>query len=168
MLGLDRAPFQNRDSGSLSSPPPNHGQSFTFSSTSSTLHFWILNTSIEEMPKPDKSSKPRTVVGIAFTRLLLPIGVLVPMCYCSDPCRVAISNEETYKQSYWMCDNYTFDPTPRQIRIGLLDPPPVCDFEEWIDTEIKEKDKEYLRKMKEWEVERKELPSTPLSAEKPD
>ena len=36
----------------------------------------------------------------------------------------------------------------------LQDPPPLCDFEEWIGTEIKEKDKEHLRRMKE---ERKEL-----------
>jgi hypothetical protein len=36
-------------------------------------------------------------------------------------------------------------------------PPPLCDFEQWIDTEIKEEDKEYLRRMKEWDAERKEL-----------
>jgi hypothetical protein len=39
----------------------------------------------------------------------------------------------------------------------LQDPPPLCDFQEWIDTEIKEKDKEHLQRMKEWEVEQKEL-----------
>ena len=38
----------------------------------------------------------------------------------------------------------------------LQDPPPLCDFEEWIGTKMKEKDKEHLRRMKEWE-ERKEL-----------
>ncbi|XP_066355742.1 uncharacterized protein [Miscanthus floridulus] len=80
------------------------------------------------------------------------------MCYCGDPCRVAISEEEeTYKQRYWMCDNYAFDPTPRQIRIGLITPPPFCEFEQWIDNEIKEKDMLYLGKLKEWEAERKEL-----------
>ncbi|XP_066328075.1 uncharacterized protein [Miscanthus floridulus] len=113
------------------------------------------------MPRRGKSSKPsfnRTVVGTTFTRLPLPIGVPVPMCYCGDRCRVAISDEEkTYKQRYWMCDNWQSGHTPRQIRIGLLDPPPLCDFDEWIGTEIKEKYKEHLRKMKEWEVERKEL-----------
>ena len=63
----------------------------------------------------------RTLVGTAFTHLPLPSGVPVPMCYCGDPCRVAISEEEeTYKQRYWMCDNYAFEPTPRQIRIGLM------------------------------------------------
>jgi hypothetical protein len=36
-------------------------------------------------------------------------------------------------------------------------PPPLCDFEQWIDTEIKEEDKEYLCSMKEWDMERKEL-----------
>jgi hypothetical protein len=35
--------------------------------------------------------------------------------------------------------------------------PPLCDFEQWIDTEIKEGDREYLRRMKEWNAERKEL-----------
>ena len=39
----------------------------------------------------------------------------------------------------------------------LQDPPPLCDFEEWIGTKVKEKDKEHLRRMKEWEEERKEL-----------
>jgi hypothetical protein len=38
----------------------------------------------------------------------------------------------------------------------LQDPPPLCNFEEWIDTEIKEEDKKHLPRM-EWEVERKEL-----------
>jgi primosomal protein N'' len=39
----------------------------------------------------------------------------------------------------------------------LQSPPPLCDFEQWIDTEIKEEDKEYLRRMKQWDAERKEL-----------
>jgi hypothetical protein len=39
----------------------------------------------------------------------------------------------------------------------LQTPPPLCDFEQWIDTEIKEEDKEYLRSMKQWDAERKEL-----------
>jgi hypothetical protein len=43
----------------------------------------------------------------------------VPMCFCGDPCKVAKSNEEeSYKQRYWMCKNYAFDSTPRQIHIG--------------------------------------------------
>jgi len=43
------------------------------------------------------------------------------MCFCGDPCKVDVSVEEdTYRQRYWMCANYAFDPTPRQIRIGLL------------------------------------------------
>jgi hypothetical protein len=39
----------------------------------------------------------------------------------------------------------------------LQTPPPLCDFEQWIDTKIKEEDKEYLRSMKQWDAERKEL-----------
>jgi hypothetical protein len=39
----------------------------------------------------------------------------------------------------------------------LQTPPPLCDFEQWIDTKIKEEDKEYLRRMKVWDTERKEL-----------
>ena len=63
----------------------------------------------------------RTLVGTAFTHLPLPSDVPVPMCYYGDPCKVAISNEEeTYKQRYWMYDNYAFDPTPCQICIGLM------------------------------------------------
>ena len=39
----------------------------------------------------------------------------------------------------------------------FADPSLQWDFEQWIDTETKKKDKEYLRRMKEWDVERKEL-----------
>lgn len=60
-----------------------------------------LNTSIGEMPRREKSSKQRTLVGTVFTCLPLSSGVPVPMCYRGDACRVAISNEEeTYKQRY--------------------------------------------------------------------
>ena len=60
-------------------------------------------------------------MGSAFERLPLPSGVYVPMCYCGDRCKVAKSDEEdTYRQRYWMCDNFAFEPTPCQICIGLL------------------------------------------------
>ncbi|KAG2582221.1 hypothetical protein PVAP13_6KG198735 [Panicum virgatum] len=90
-------------------------------------------------------------------RLPLPSGVPVPMCFCGDPCKVANSDEEeTYHQRYWMCENYAFDPPARVIRIGLMTPPPLCDFKQWIDTEIKEEDKKYLELCKKWEAERLE------------
>ena len=64
---------------------------------------------------------PSVRTGDAYVRLPLPSGFPVPMCFCGDPCKVYVSIEEgTYRQRYWMCANYTFDPTPRQIRIGLL------------------------------------------------
>jgi hypothetical protein len=31
--------------------------------------------------------------------------------------------------------------------------PPLCDFEQWIDTEIKEEDKRLLQGPKEWDAE---------------
>ena len=34
--------------------------------------------------------------------------------------------------------------------------PPLCDFEQWIDTEIKESDKQHLEGLKEWDAEVKE------------
>nr|TKW14515.1 hypothetical protein SEVIR_5G173100v2 [Setaria viridis] len=34
--------------------------------------------------------------------------------------------------------------------------PPLCDFEQWIDTEIKPEDKEEMQKMLQWEAEKKE------------
>ena len=37
----------------------------------------------------------------------------------------------------------------------LQTPPPLCDFEQWIDTEIKE-DKRYMELCKKWEAERLE------------
>ena len=73
------------------------------------------------MPRRGKSKKPPVRTGDAYVRLPLPSGVPVPMCFCGDPCKVDVSvEEETYRQRYWMCANYAFDPTPRQIRIGLL------------------------------------------------
>ena len=36
----------------------------------------------------------------------------------------------------------------------LQTPPPLCDFEQWIDIEIKEKDKRYMELCKKWEAER--------------
>ena len=57
--------------------------------------------------------------------LPLPSGVPVPMCFCGDPCKVAKSDEEDmYRQRYWMCSNFAFEPTLRQrrpiISVGLL------------------------------------------------
>jgi hypothetical protein len=39
----------------------------------------------------------------------------------------------------------------------LQTPPPFCDFEQWIDTEIKPKDKEWMQKVLWWKVEDKEM-----------
>ena len=73
------------------------------------------------MPRRGKSSKPKVVVGTAYAPLPLPSGVSVPICFCGDPCKVAESDEEdTYKQRYWMCANYTFDPPLHMICIGLM------------------------------------------------
>ena len=38
----------------------------------------------------------------------------------------------------------------------LQTPPPLCDFEHWIDTEIKQEDKRYMELCKKWEAERLE------------
>jgi len=66
---------------------------------------------------------PVTFIPVSNAYLLLPLpsGVPVPMCFCGDPCKVAKSKEEdTYKQRYWMCANYAFDPPLRAFRIGLM------------------------------------------------
>ena len=39
----------------------------------------------------------------------------------------------------------------------LHTPPPLCDFEQWIDTEIKESDKQLLENLKEWDAERAKI-----------
>jgi hypothetical protein len=39
----------------------------------------------------------------------------------------------------------------------LQTPPPLCDFEQWIDTEIKEDDMRLLQGLKEWDAERLEI-----------
>jgi hypothetical protein len=71
------------------------------------------------MPRRGKSSKPKVMTGTTFTRLPLSSGVPIPMYFWSDPCKVAKSDEKkSYNQRYWMCENYAFDLTPCQIRIG--------------------------------------------------
>jgi hypothetical protein len=45
----------------------------------------------------------------------LPSGVPIHMCFCGDPCKVDISEDETtYKQRYWMCFNFAWEPTQRR------------------------------------------------------
>ena len=39
----------------------------------------------------------------------------------------------------------------------LQTPPPLCDFEQWIDTEVKPEDKEWMQKLLRWEAEDKEM-----------
>ena len=39
----------------------------------------------------------------------------------------------------------------------LQTPSPLCDFEQWIDTEIKPEDKEWMQKLLQWEQEDKEM-----------
>ena len=57
----------------------------------------------------------------AFDPLPLPSGVPLPMCFYGDPCKVAkFDEEDTYRQRYWMCANFVFEPTLRQRRINLM------------------------------------------------
>ena len=57
----------------------------------------------------------------AFDPLPLLSGVSVPMCFYGDLCKVAKSDEEnTYRQRYWMCANFAFEPTLRQRRINKM------------------------------------------------
>ena len=61
------------------------------------------------------------MTGNAFDPLPLPSGVPVSMCFCGDPCKVAKSDEEDmYRQRYWMCSNFAFEPTLRQRRINKM------------------------------------------------
>jgi hypothetical protein len=42
----------------------------------------------------------------------LPSGVPVPRCFCGSPCKVEISEDEKiYRQMYWMCSNFAWEPT---------------------------------------------------------
>ncbi|XP_002458457.2 uncharacterized protein LOC8062152 [Sorghum bicolor] len=112
------------------------------------------------MPRRGKSSKPSygRTTGSPYIHKPLPSGVPVPMCFCGDPCKVEISeDEETYRQRYWMCSNFAWEPTPKQRRSNFITPPPLCDFEQWIDTEVKESDKRLLQGLKEWDAERAEI-----------
>ena len=39
----------------------------------------------------------------------------------------------------------------------LQTPPPLCDFKQWIDAEIKPEDKEWMQKLLWWEAKDKEM-----------
>jgi hypothetical protein len=55
------------------------------------------------------------MTGSPYDPKPLPSGVPRPICFCSDPCKVDISEDEkTYRQMYWMCPNFTWEPTERQ------------------------------------------------------
>ena len=57
----------------------------------------------------------------AFDPLPLPSGISVPMCFCGDPCKVAkFDEEDTYRQRYWTCFNFVFEPTLCQRRINKM------------------------------------------------
>ena len=61
------------------------------------------------------------MTGNAFDPLSLPSGVPVPMCLCGDPYKVAkFDKKDTYRQRYWMCSNFAFEPTLRQRRINKM------------------------------------------------
>jgi hypothetical protein len=48
-------------------------------------------------------------------------GVPIPMCFYGDPCKVDISEDEaTYKQRYWMCSNFAWEPTERLRRSTFI------------------------------------------------
>ncbi|XP_008678760.1 uncharacterized protein [Zea mays] len=79
------------------------------------------------------------------------------MCFYGDPCKVDKSEDhDIYRQRYWMCANFAFEPTIVQRRMNLMTPPPLCDFEQWIDTEISVKDKKWLENLKKLDAEDKE------------
>ncbi|XP_020393321.1 uncharacterized protein [Zea mays] len=118
-----------------------------------------FNSSKLEMSRRGKYAKQRKgpLTGTAFDPLPLPSGVPVPMCFCGDPCKVDKSEDhDTYRQRYWMCANFAFEPTVVQRRMNLMTPPPLCVFEQWIDTEISEKDKKWLENLQKWDAEDKE------------
>ncbi|XP_066320162.1 uncharacterized protein [Miscanthus floridulus] len=70
------------------------------------------------------------------------------------------------KPSYGRMTENTFDPLPLPSGVPVpmcfysdpcKTPPPLCDFEQWIDTEIKPEDKEWIQKLLQWEAEDKEM-----------
>jgi hypothetical protein len=69
----------------------------------------LLNCSYGRMTESSYVPKP------------LSSGVPIPMCFYGDPCKVGISEDETtYKQRYWMCSNFAWEPTERQRRSTFI------------------------------------------------
>ncbi|WVZ91369.1 hypothetical protein U9M48_037551 [Paspalum notatum var. saurae] len=88
---------------------------------------------------------------MGYSRMAIPVGLVPPMCFCGDPCKLEMSDEdETFRRRYWMCANWAFDPPEKALMKGRIEPPPLCDFEEWIDKEVKEKDREWFNELRDW------------------
>ncbi|WVZ81890.1 hypothetical protein U9M48_029221 [Paspalum notatum var. saurae] len=88
---------------------------------------------------------------MGYGRMAIPAGLVPPMCFCGDPCKLEMSDEEeTFRQRYRMCANRAFDPPENALMKGRIEPPPLCDFEEWIDKEVKEKDREWFNELRDW------------------
>lgn len=95
---------------------------------------------------------------MGYTRMPIPSDLVVPMCFCGDPCMLQRSEEmdDTYGRRYFMCANWAFDPPPQAMMRGVLEPPPLCDFEQWVDLEQKEEHRKFVAGMKEFNEEIKE------------
>ncbi|WVZ59269.1 hypothetical protein U9M48_009437 [Paspalum notatum var. saurae] len=88
---------------------------------------------------------------MGYSRMAIPAGLVPPMCFCGDPCKLEMSDEEeTFRRRYWMCANWAFDPPEKALMKGTIESPPLCDFEEWIDKEVKEKDREWFNELRDW------------------
>ena len=93
-----------------------------------------------------------------------------PMCYCGDTCILGVSGlYETLMMRYWKYSNFQYDPT-KEISVSILlftnkllfvivhyvtfwsllqNPPPLCDFRQWIDTARPQAAFEFFERQKE-------------------
>ena len=58
---------------------------------------------------------------MGYTRMPIPAGLVPPMCFCGDPCKMEMSDEkQTFRRRNWMCANWAFDPPEKTVMKGTF------------------------------------------------
>ena len=74
---------------------------------------------------------------MGYTRMPIPAGLVPPMFFCGDPCKMEMSDkEQTFRRRYWMCANWAFDPPEKAVMKGGLVSKLLCSYSNSCDGEL--------------------------------
>jgi hypothetical protein len=99
----------------------NKGMRRSFSSYIKPLVFRFIVICFVILEKNLLNCSYGRMIESPYVPKLLSSSVPIPICFCGDPCKVDISKDETtYKQRYWMCFNFAWEPIERQRRSTFI------------------------------------------------